>query len=126
LTPAEVARKHAISSGQLYTWRRQLLSMPGAVIERAMPQFAELDLAATSPGTSEPPPPSGSAPPAPMCPGGMIEIMLPNGVSFRVDAEVDGGAFRWVLDALARPVISLAAGLRVYLACGATDIAERF
>ena len=36
LTPSEVARKHAISSGQLYTWRRQLLAMPGAVIERAM------------------------------------------------------------------------------------------
>ena len=30
LTPTEVARKHAISSGQLYTWRQQLLSMPGA------------------------------------------------------------------------------------------------
>ena len=33
LTPIEVARKHAISSGQLYTWRRQLLSLPGTVIE---------------------------------------------------------------------------------------------
>jgi transposase len=25
LTPTEVARKHGISSGQLYTWRRELL-----------------------------------------------------------------------------------------------------
>jgi transposase len=39
LTPTEVARKHAISSGQLYTWRQQLLSMPGTVIECAMPRF---------------------------------------------------------------------------------------
>jgi transposase len=29
LAPSEVARKHAIGSGQLYTWRRQLLSMAG-------------------------------------------------------------------------------------------------
>jgi transposase len=52
LTPTEVARKHAISSGQLYTWRRQLLAMPGAVIERGMPRFAEVDLGSASPGAS--------------------------------------------------------------------------
>src|SRR5580658_9360450 len=37
LTPTEVARTYAISSGQLYTWRRQLLGMPGTMIERAVP-----------------------------------------------------------------------------------------
>lgn len=30
----------------------------------------------------------------------MIEIVLPNGISLRVDAEVDGAALRRVLDAL--------------------------
>lgn len=100
LTPTEVARKHAISSGQLYTWRRQLLSLPGTVIERAKPQFAEVDLAAASPGAPEPRPTSGPASAAPVRAGGTIEIMLPNGVSLRVDAEVDGRAFRRVLDAL--------------------------
>jgi transposase-like protein len=30
LTPTEVARKHAISSGQLYTWRQQLLGVQTA------------------------------------------------------------------------------------------------
>ena len=100
LTPSEVARKHAIGSGQLYTWRRQLLSKPGAVIERAMRRFAKVDLAAASPGASEPTPTGGPAPAAPVRAGGMIEIMLPNGVSLRVDAEVDGRAFRRVLDAL--------------------------
>jgi transposase len=44
LTPTEVARKHAISSGQLYTWRRELLSLPGAVIARTTPRFAAVDL----------------------------------------------------------------------------------
>jgi transposase len=102
LTPTEVARKHAISSGQLYTWRRQLLSVPGTVIERAMPRFAEVDLAPASPGASEPAPIGGTASPAPARAGGMIEIMLPNGVSLRVDAEVDGPALHRVLDALSR------------------------
>lgn len=100
LTPTEVARKHAISSGQLYTWRRQLLSKPGAVIDRAMPRFAAVALAPAARGASEPAPSGGAAPPAPLHAGGMMEIMLPNGVSLRVDAEVDGGALGRVLDAL--------------------------
>ena len=103
LTPTEVARKHAISSGQLYTWRRQLLNMPGTVIERAMPRFAAVDLAPVSPGASEPVPIDGTVPAEPATlarAGGMIEIVLPGGVSLRVDAEVDGAALRRVLDAL--------------------------
>ncbi len=96
LTPTEVARKHAISSGQLYTWRQQLLSMPGAVIERAIPRFAEVELPAPV-GESAP-----SGPPAPVRTGGIIEIMLPSGVSLRVDAEVDGRALRRVLEVLGR------------------------
>jgi transposase len=101
LTPTEVARKHAISSGQLYTWRQQLLTMPGAVIERAMPRFAEVDLASVSPSASQPAPIGETAPPAlPARTGGIIEIMLPSGVSLRVDAEVDGRALRRVLGAL--------------------------
>jgi transposase len=105
LTPTEVARKHAISSGQLYTWRRQLLAIPGAVIERAMPRFAEVDLAPASPGASEPSAIGGTVPPRPAAAaraGGLIEIMLPSGVTLRVDAEVDGRALRRVLDALGR------------------------
>ena len=39
LTPTEVARKHAISSGQLYTWRQQVLSVPGRVVTRASAEF---------------------------------------------------------------------------------------
>ena len=100
LTPSEVARKHAIGSGQLYTWRRQLLSKPGTVIERAMPRFAEVELATVSPVASEQTPASGAAPPTPVRAGGMIVIVLPNGVSLRVDAEVDGRALGRVLDAL--------------------------
>jgi transposase len=105
LTPTEVARKYAISSGQLYTWRRQLLGMPGTMIERAVPRFAEVETALALPGASEPALISETAPPRPPAPAhaiGMIEIMLPSGVSLRVDAEVDGRALRRVLEALGR------------------------
>src|SRR5580692_1396491 len=63
LTPAEVARKHAISSGQLYTWRQQLLSTPSTVLELAAPRFAEVDLASASPDASQPASISETAPP---------------------------------------------------------------
>lgn len=105
LTPTEVARKHAISSGQLYTWRRQLVDLSSAVAARARPRFAEVELAPKVPGGSAAPmidehvPPT---PPMPTRPGGMIEVTLANGVSLRVDAQVDGRALRRVLDALDR------------------------
>ncbi len=45
LTPTEVARKHGISAGQLYTWRQQRLSVQTALVTRAAPRFAEVELA---------------------------------------------------------------------------------
>jgi transposase len=48
-TPTEVARKHAISSGLLYTWRQQLLG--GAPIgppARSAPTFAQVEIAGAS------------------------------------------------------------------------------
>ena len=103
LTPTEVARKHAISSGQLYTWRRQLVDLSSAVAARARHRFAEVELGPEVPGGTSAPtigehvPPT---PPMPARPGGMIEVTLANGVSLRVDAQVDGRALRRVLDAL--------------------------
>jgi len=105
LTPTEVAHKHAISSGQLYTWRRQLLSMPNAVVTRAVPRFTEVELAPISPDTPGPVPIAEHAapvPPAPVRFDGMIEIVLRGGVVLRVDGQVDGLALRRVLDALER------------------------
>src|SRR5918997_6581665 len=45
LSPTEVARKHGISTGQLYTWRRDLLDLQSAVTARGMPRFAEVERA---------------------------------------------------------------------------------
>lgn len=96
LTPAEVARKHGISTGQIYTWRHQLLSFRQDALPQ-LPQFASVELAASPAPTSLAPPPSASfQPPA----AGLIEIVLPGGVLVRVDAHVDGRALRRVLGAL--------------------------
>ena len=55
-------------------------------------------------------------------PPGLIEIVLPENVTLRVDAQVDGPALRRVLTAVDRAMIALPPGVRIYLACGITDM----
>ncbi len=90
LTPTEVARKHGVSTGQIYTWRHQLLSGGSAALRQ--PRFASVELTPSAASTSSPVPPM----PAP----GSIEIVLPGGVLVRVDADVDSRALRRVLAAV--------------------------
>jgi len=108
LTPTQVARKHAISSGQLYTWRREFLSVQqGAVMTLAAPRFTQVELtsapmqpATASPTDNQPP---AALPPPPLSPsgsGGRMEIALPGGVILAVNADVDGAALRRVLAVL--------------------------
>jgi transposase len=94
LTPTEVVRKHGISSGQLYTWRHELLGLRAPVVSRAMPRFAEVALT--------PPSLSTAAAPRPPRTSGRIEIILPGNIVVRVDAEVDEAALGRVLDVLRR------------------------
>ena len=42
-TATKVARKYRISSGKLYTWRQQLVSLPAAAVARAPMQFAAVE-----------------------------------------------------------------------------------
>jgi transposase len=99
LTPTEVARKHVISSGQLYTWRREMLGMRSAVVTRAAPRFAEVEIGG-SPRSAPAPDMAGRQP---SCnPVGRMEIVLPGGIAIRVDATVDGDALCRVLAALGR------------------------
>jgi transposase len=104
LTPTEVAHKHGISSGQLYTWRRELLSVQTTMIARSTPRFAEVvaQLPPGSPGAAleSSVAPTPVLPPAVERPEGLIELVLPSGVIMRLDAHVDAGALRRVLDAL--------------------------
>lgn len=61
-------------------------------------QFAAVELATVAPPLPEPPTPV--APPSAVHADGLIEIVLPSGVSVCVDAHVDGRALRRVLGAL--------------------------
>lgn len=98
LTPTEVARKHTISSGQLYTWRRELLGEGAAMVQRSVPRFTQVEMPAPVPIASAAPAVPATA--ISCRDEGLIEIVLPGGVSVRVDAHVDGSALRRVLSAL--------------------------
>ena len=91
-----VCRLHGISSGQLYTWRRQFRTgeLTGFAPVRLASPVDELAL------------PSAPVDPVPTLPepdrlaGGTIEVELPSGVKLRLTGAVDEGALRRVLSAL--------------------------
>jgi transposase len=106
LTPTEVARKYAISTGQLYTWRHQVLDGQMSRIARAAPSFARVEMVPAlqqpeAPDATPEQPTASSEPAVPLRPEGLIEIVLPGGVTLRVDAAVQADALRRVLDAVA-------------------------
>ena len=82
-----IARKHGIGTGQLYGWRHQLL---GNRAGGGAASFARVEL------TNEPRRLAGPV----ARPSGLIEIVLPEGPTVRVDAQVDEPALRRVLAAL--------------------------
>jgi transposase len=106
LTPTEVARKYGISSGLLYGWRQKILGGQMTLTSRSPPSFAQVEMTSAPPRLSVPgaqqPDELGPASPPAVLPrmAGLIEILLPDGVTVRVDAEVDGAALRRVMGAL--------------------------
>ena len=106
-SPITVARRHGISSGQLYTWQRQLLEgQLGGPCQPPAP-FARVAVLAepAQPASAAATLPNGAGPTSAQTANsqacGRIEITLPSGISVRVDAQVDSGALRRVLAALA-------------------------
>ncbi len=111
-TPTDVARRYGISSGLLYTWRRQLREGQLGSAPHRVAKFARVDLIAEVPQLPAPEPvqplPDPSSPPPPLQSlpaqtppyAGLIEITLPGGASVRVDGSVDGAALRRVLNVL--------------------------
>ena len=81
-----VADRHGVSTGQLYTWRKQMLAM-------AMAGFAPVEV------VPEPPPalPAPPAMPTIVEAAGSMEIVLPSGASIRVTGAVDAATLRMVL-----------------------------
>jgi transposase len=102
LTPTEVARKHGISTGLLYAWRRQLVSVAGAVVARSAQRFTAVELADPPPARETVPAEQSARTALPPLTRleGLIEIQLPGGATVRVDAQVDARALRCVLRAL--------------------------
>ena len=92
-SPTLVCRLHGISSGQLYTWRKQFRTgeLTGFVPVAVVPE-ATASLAAPEPRTGPLP--------GPAKPSGMIEVELASGVRLRVGSDVDEAALRRVLSAL--------------------------
>ena len=93
-SPSLVCRLHGISSGQLYTWRRQFRTgeLTGFAPVRLAPPVEELALAPAS---------VASAPAeADRLADGVIEVELPSGVKLRLTGAVDEAALRRVLSAL--------------------------
>ena len=99
--PGELARRHGISTGQLYTWRRELFGVRRVLTRNEPPRFAPVELASGPAGVASTVAlPGPEVPTAPARPTGLIEVVLPGGVSLRVDAAVDARALRRVLSVL--------------------------
>jgi transposase len=82
-----VADRHGISTGQLYTWRKQMLAT-------AMSGFVPVAVVPDAPPVSAPAPSSELAiPDAPAT----IEIVLPSGASIRATGGADAAVLRMVL-----------------------------
>ena len=95
-----VARRHEVSRGLLWNWRRQVRE--GALAPKPMPAFVPVRIAADAPSPGRlalpsPCPAPGTAAPAK---ADRIEISLPDGTCIRVGADVGLAALRRVMMAV--------------------------
>ena len=97
-SPTQVARRYGISTGLLYTWRKQLLTAATDGFIRC-DVIAEPAAVLSAPVALSPPPALPG--PAPVM-SGMIEVELPGGTRLRLGGDVDAGALARVLDVLRR------------------------
>ncbi len=102
---SDVARKHGVSRGLIFAWRKEA-RVDGHAIP-AVPRLIPVQLAASPPlPSSVLPAPLAQTPPPPVRStgrkAGMIEIDLGGGKRVRVDANVDADALGRVLDVLGR------------------------
>ena len=102
---SDVARKHGVSRGLVFAWRKEA-RVDGPAIP-AGPRLIPVQLAASPPlPSSILPAPLTQTPPPPVRStgrkAGMIEIDLGGGRRVRVDANVDADALDRVLDVLGR------------------------
>lgn len=95
----EVARRHEVSTGLLYTWRKQALAgllggfMPVRIVANDEASALSAIEETKDRAGEETKPVLGRS-----C--GLIEVVWPNGIVVRVDTDVDERALRSVLTAL--------------------------
>jgi transposase len=94
---ADVARRHEVSRGLLWNWRRQVRR--GELAPEPMPVFTPVQITADSPLGLLPPSPSKTA-----CASEdrRIEITMPDGTCVRVGADVGLATLRRVMAAVRR------------------------
>lgn len=101
---SDVARKHGVSRGLIFAWRKEA-RVDGLAIP-AVPRLIPVQLAASPPLPSRVLPALAPTPPPPVRfagrKAGMIEIDLGGGKRVRVNANVDADALGRVLDVLGR------------------------
>jgi transposase len=97
---ADVARRHDVSRGLLWNWRRQVRC--GSLVSEAAPMFTPVQI------TADPPSPVMTATAAPSsgiptaAASDRIEIALPDGTCIRVGADIGLAALRRVMAAVRR------------------------
>ncbi len=99
---SDVARRHEVSRGLLWTWRRQVRA--GVLAPEPMPVFVPVRIAADAPSPDRlalSPPCSTPSKAAP-AEAERIEIALPDGTCIRVGADVGLVALRRVMTAVRR------------------------
>ena len=98
----DVARRHEVSRGLLWTWRRQVRE--GVLAPEPMPVFVPVRIAddAPPPGRLALPPPCPAPAKAAPAEAERIEIALPDGTCIRVGADVGLVALRRVMTAVRR------------------------
>jgi transposase len=113
---SEIARAAGIHTSQLFRWRQELCGPA-----KAAPQFAALTVAAESQAAVGSPLPATT---------GLIEIEFSAGARMRISGPVDPLTVSTMIKGVeqGRPgsMIALAAGTRVWLATGRTDMRKGF
>jgi transposase len=95
-SPTLTCKLHGISSGQLYTWRKQFRrgELTGFVPVSMVPEPTAL------PAPNLPPDPPKAEPAPDPAASSLIEVELPTGVKLRVPGDVGEAALRRILAAL--------------------------
>ncbi|HTO61054.1 MAG TPA: transposase [Bradyrhizobium sp.] len=104
---ADIARRHGVSRGLLYTWRRAARCAPTSPVVVPEPAFVPVLLsapeepqAATASETTEQDRASRRPPKRRTANGGEIEVVLPGGARLTLRGRVEATALRAVLAAL--------------------------